>query len=811
MAELHCSVCGQSNPEDLEVCQFCGASLLPPPGAGSDPSPAIRPGEQPTRKNTGELEHALPSWLKTLRSGQDENNTPDADPDTEMPGLGKATPPADTSGDASDWLAGLDSAASEDEDEIPEWMAGLGVSTQPSFQDNTSELDNLDQVQPDADLLDLLKNAEADLAPVSGEPARGSLLNWEAPHPTTADLFPPTETNLLGTPAQEKPASEAIPSAHIPDWLETLHSKTSTHEIDPGISREEPPDWLSSLPALQPETPSPAPEFKPDWLSKLQGEGDQAGQESTPQASDPAETPGWLASLGVEAGPSATAVFTDEPAPANEANLETPDWLAQLKSDVKTATEADLHAQEFETASKPFQAEISSEPLPDWLSGIGQQDSSATGAPALVVSGESESPVETGQGAFSLETPDWLSRLRPEREPESVPATQEGNQDDADTTSLPEAELPSWVQAMRPVESVISGSAPSSSEEMGSSEGSGPLAGLRGVLPASPGFGVMRKPPAYSIKLQVNESQHRYAVQLEKMVQDEGKAREVPPVQPKANRVWRWLISAILIGSILLPVLTGTQISPELQLYPSEWARTGVLLNEFPTNSAMLLVFDYEPALSGELTASAAPVISTILLRGTRVALISTTPTGPALAEQFMESTQQDHLSRGTQVVNLGYLAGGPVGIQSFASDPLGTINLTMSGAPAWETLALQGVKQLSDFSAIIILTDNADSGRSWIEQTQADLGDTKLLLIISAQAEPMIRPYFDSGQVHGLVTGLVGGKTYEQSYNTPGLARDYWDSFGLSVLAVEMMVTAGSLWGVVKAWQNQKKNRGEA
>jgi hypothetical protein len=275
--------------------------------------------------------------------------------------------------------------------------------------------------------------------------------------------------------------------------------------------------------------------------------------------------------------------------------------------------------------------------------------------------------------------------------------------------------------------------------------------------------------------------------------------------------VWRWLISVILIVSILLPVLIGTQISPELQLYPSEWARTSVLLNEFPANSAMLLVFDYEPALSGELTASAAPVISTILLRGTRVALISTTPTGPALAEQFMESTQQAHLSRGTQVVNLGYLAGGPVGIQSFASDPLGTINLSVSGEPAWETPALQGVQQLSDFTAIIILTDNADSGRSWIEQTQADLGDTKMLLIISAQAEPMIRPYFDSGQVHGLVTGLVGGKAYEQSYDTPGIAREYWDSFGLSVLAVELMVAAGSVWAVVKAWQNQKKNRGEA
>jgi len=36
--------------------------------------------------------------------------------------------------------------------------------------------------------------------------------------------------------------------------------------------------------------------------------------------------------------------------------------------------------------------------------------------------------------------------------------------------------------------------------------------------------------------------------------------------------------------------------------------------------------------------------------------------------------------------------------------------------------------------------------------------------MVISAQAEPMIRPYFDSGQIKGLVSGLSDAKIYEQS-----------------------------------------------
>jgi hypothetical protein len=89
MADILCPQCGKPNPDKLEKCQFCGATLQPPgspwsvrPGEEpvkkntaefekvsvppSDKEP-IHPGEAPTKKNTAELERALPSWLRSLR------------------------------------------------------------------------------------------------------------------------------------------------------------------------------------------------------------------------------------------------------------------------------------------------------------------------------------------------------------------------------------------------------------------------------------------------------------------------------------------------------------------------------------------------------------------------------------------------------------------------------------------------------------------------------------------------------------------------------------------------------------------------
>jgi hypothetical protein len=71
------------------------------------------------------------------------------------------------------------------------------------------------------------------------------------------------------------------------------------------------------------------------------------------------------------------------------------------------------------------------------------------------------------------------------------------------------------------------------------------------------------------------------------------------------------------------------------------------------------------------------------------------------------------------------------------------------------------------------------------------------MMVAISAQAEPMIRPYYDSGQIKGLVTGLAGGKAYEQVLQLPALGQRYWSAFSVGILAGEIIITIGAAWSV--------------
>jgi hypothetical protein len=435
-----------------------------------------------------------------------------------------------------------------------------------------------------------------------------------------------------------------------------------------------------------------------------------------------------------------------------------------------------------------------------------------TAAPSTFVDDEGR-PIskEDVDAIFSMDMPDWLSDARGVTEVESKPAAAEAQEGD----ELRPAELPSWVQAMRPVESVISETEGAPSEEQPVEE-RGPLAGLRGVLPAMPGVGPSSKPRAYSIKLQASEDQQSSAALLEKMLAEE--------VNPKAvttqkvlltQRLLRLAITILFVSIVAAIFFSGTTINPISTSVPPETkAALDYVQMSLPANAPVLLVFDYEAARAGELEAVAVPMVDQMLtLKTPRLSLISSTPTGSGLSERFMNLLQVDReFGRNEKFVNLGYLSGGAAGVQAFASDPVNTKSLTTTGEDAWSTPVLQDVSELSDFAAILLLTDDVETARTWIEQTESNRGESRLLVFSSAQSGPMIMPYVRSGQVDGMVTGLDNSAPIEQANSgRPGTARRYWDAYGFGLLSAVVMIAIGSVWSLVSGWRAYRKEQGEA
>lgn len=902
MADVLCPICGKPNPEDLEICEFCGGRLKQVDSkfikVGQEPvkkdtfdlekvkpasSDQVHPGEAPTNKNPAEQEKTLPSWLRSLRENKDNEtgeSTPGNSPDQNLPfGPGLNASP-DSSGNQLEWLSGLGKAAAGDEEETPDWMgtprgdkAGASAPASASMLEPGSNETNgpsavtggtnqllqgdgkprVEDIQasssqePGAEqegLPDWLQSLQSqpvigEKTPTAsqgeGEPSdwldslisesagndaggqpggfhnKGETLDWldslkaqsgvngipEQPHPSQSsnnESIPDWLGGLPGIPEESTPVPNAtvsaIPAESLPDWLNGLKENNINPEstlgenTDPAGKSASTLDWLSDPGSLPETTGTPSGENLPEWLINPE---DKTGTEP----GKPAEVPG------------------KEQPPSGTTRDEIPDWISRFQVDANAAADQDSKQKKFEAASTPPVKKEDTGSLPDWLAGI-RPDTTEPSAGTSVLSPSAEifAPGDENETAFSLETPDWLSKIIPEKSAEKTPqGVAEGS-----TLENPEvSELPSWVQAMRPVESVVAEATPDSEEGAGVTEQSGPLAGLTGVLPVGPGIGLLSKPPAYSIKLQATDGQRRYATALESLINSESQPKVVKSTHLASNRLWRWLVSILLILAVGLPLVTNIQIPQATVLKSPEMLSAFSLIGSLPPNAPVLVVFDYDPALSGELEAAATPLMDQLLLQGPRLALISTSPTGPALAERFLTDTSVSPLiaghkyQPGQQYVDLGYLAGGPSGIQYFAMSPLEAAPFTLDGKPAWQLPPLQGVQKLSDFSAILILTDNADTGRIWIEQTGSAIGSTPLLMVISAQTEPMLLPYYDSGQIKGLVTGLAGGEAYGQTYirldGQTGPAQHYWTSFSAGVLVAEFLIVLGALWYAVSGW----------
>ena len=55
---------------------------------------------------------------------------------------------------------------------------------------------------------------------------------------------------------------------------------------------------------------------------------------------------------------------------------------------------------------------------------------------------------------------------------------------------------------------------------------------------------------------------------------------------------------------------------------------------------------------------------------------------------------------------------------------------------PVLKDVAVNSEIKLSNFAALIVATDNPDTGRLWIEQAQPALGSKPMLMVVSSQAE---------------------------------------------------------------------------
>lgn len=108
----------------------------------------------------------------------------------------------------------------------------------------------------------------------------------------------------------------------------------------------------------------------------------------------------------------------------------------------------------------------------------------------------------------------------------------------------------------------------------------------------------------------------------------------------------------------------------------------------------------------------------------------------------------------------------------------------------------------------VIVATENPDTARSWIEQVQPGLHGIPLVLVVSSQAEPILRPYFDAvpQKVQGLIGGLAGSVLYQSQTGKHVQASLLWPSYSISMMLAGLLIVIGGLINLAFAYAGRRK-----
>ena len=815
MSEIRCPMCGKSNPADAVICQFCQARLKPiwfDSSVGAGPTEVFSQGSTESADWVGSQtqkdddkgiepgeDSDIPDWLRGLRAEVPEQT--DIGPIAEESEISETENSEDRQ--VPEWLKEIispdETLTPEDQfphsdfgplEEEPDWLRRISgpetYTSPPDKEETTDWLGENEGGTPSEELetSDRPTELDAALTDHDAEPSLPDWLNDKMEIPGQDIPSEPDQAEKVEESPLEESSSESLdwlreqtnagfesvelePATDLPDWIARLAPESVKSQPEDEQLEEIPdvPTWLSA--AVSAEKSKSEDSGIPDWLTVPPEERfvtPEATGSSTPQmegsAKPQVEEPG-LAPESLVSSPEDISENTGLPVEAESEDLFTGDlsWLDEIESGISEVGEiAEIPVEEI-----ILKGTIEAEPaemVPEQPSEIEETGGEPTPSPAFTA----EEPAE----------------------------------------EISAEELPGWLRAMRPVGAIDLGAA-FEGEEQEQAEKAGPLSGLVGALPAEPDIVQATKPPLYNLKLRVSETQETHAALLAELIASEGEAIPIPqPPLLKTQSMLRMAVAIILFTAVVFSLLTDlpTLSPPALT---TEVFVTSQIVGGLPPAAPALIAVDYSPGYSAELEFGLAAVMNHLVAQGQYLTFVSTHPTGQVQAEHVISRlAPQPDSSNPIEYTNLGFIPGGASGLLSFAQDPRRILAFDTRGRAAWEPQALQGVNSLSDFSILVIATENPDVARVWIEQIQPLLGATPLVLVVSAQSEPIVRPYYDAypRQVQGMVSGLSAAVAYDALLGRHSIASEMWSPFTVAltvaVILIVMAILVNAVAGVI-------------
>lgn len=249
---------------------------------------------------------------------------------------------------------------------------------------------------------------------------------------------------------------------------------------------------------------------------------------------------------------------------------------------------------------------------------------------------------------------------------------------------------------------------------------------------------------------------------------------------------------------ITLAPMVGKWALPLYATPPSRMLKETI--ESLPENSLVFISSNWEAGTQAESRPQMVAIVRHLIRLNRKFAVLSIgNPVAPQFAQAAVEEAiraenAQDRWEYGRDWANLGYKLANRPWLRSFTLDIPGAVQRDRHGTPVEQIPVMQGVRKFGPDGQVGMLIDITGSATidSWYEFLSPT--KTKLGLACTAVMAPEQYPFLDSGQLHGLLTGMKGAAEYEQLIEAPGFGLGAMAGQSFAHLYIFVLILLGNL-----------------
>lgn len=251
----------------------------------------------------------------------------------------------------------------------------------------------------------------------------------------------------------------------------------------------------------------------------------------------------------------------------------------------------------------------------------------------------------------------------------------------------------------------------------------------------------------------------------------------------RLQKIDRRIIFAGLMLMIAIPLVKPLQLPVNIS---SETRAAYDLIEALPSGSNVLIATSIFPSTQAELEPQTIAMLNHLVKKQAKIVMAPCYPDTPPYLLKYAKMLEDAGYVEGIDYLNLPYLAGEETLYAAMGSDFKKTYDQTPS-SELWDSIS--GVKSFS-----LVIVPNGGRHPLYVMAHISTPHAIDMIASITAVVLPNVQPYFNSGQIGGVVSGMNGAAEYESLVQVPGKALQGMDAQSLGHLWIIVLVVLGNI-----------------